>query len=98
MNDLPNTHFYEQLHNDAWSFYITFCGILLSILTLLYSFIASKRTELKIYSGMSKCGDTDPIVNKQQILAIRYINKLKLPTPKVAFECGKLQFLFKTFS
>ena len=35
--------FMQDCFSDLWTLYLTFIGILLSILTLLYSFIISKK-------------------------------------------------------
>lgn len=65
------------LLNDAWTVYLTFCGILVSIITLLYSFIIGKRNELYIYAEQYKLGSKDPINYKRQMSASKYIQQMK---------------------
>ena len=48
MSNMETNEFYSTLLNDAWTVYMTFCGILISIITLLYSVILGKRSELEI--------------------------------------------------
>lgn len=38
----------QDCFSDLWTLYLTFIGILLSILTLLYSFVLSKKDEFKL--------------------------------------------------
>ena len=56
MNEYVDINTCATLLNDAWTVYLTFCGILVSIITLLYSFIMGKRNELYIYAEQSKLG------------------------------------------
>lgn len=60
-----------------WTLLLTFIGILLSILTLLYSFILSKRDELKIINEKIKLGDKDPLILQRKGFSILYIKRLK---------------------
>ena len=43
----------QDCFSDLWTLYLTFIGILLSILTLLYSFVLSNNTSVKIYRAKS---------------------------------------------
>ena len=42
--------FISECFSDMWTLYLTFTGILLSVFTLLYSFVANKKDELKVGS------------------------------------------------
>lgn len=72
MNDSIDIKICEMVLSDALTFYLTFCGILISVLTLLYSFIMSKRSELELYAELSKKGNNDPLLNKRFQLAVNY--------------------------
>lgn len=73
MND---SGLYLALLTDAWTIYLTFSGILISIITLLYSFIMGKRSELELYAEQIKQGNTDPLLKKRQKLVIEMIRKM----------------------
>lgn len=73
MND---SELYLALLTDAWTIYLTFCGILISIITLLYSFIMGKRSELELYVEQIKQGNTDPLLKKKQKLMIEMIRRI----------------------
>ena len=62
--------------SDLWTLYLTFIGILLSLFTLLYSFILSKRDELKIIAEQIKLGDKSPLIIQKRKFAIAYIKRL----------------------
>lgn len=77
MNEYVDINTCATLLNDAWTVYLTFCGILVSIITLLYSFIMGKRNELYIYAEQSKLGSKDPLIKKRQMSASKYIKQMK---------------------
>ena len=77
MNEYVDINTCATLLNDAWTVYLTFCGILVSIITLLYSFIMGKRNELYIYAEQSKLGSKDPLNKKRQMSASKYIKQMK---------------------
>lgn len=77
MNKYVDINTCATLLNDAWTVYLTFCGILVSIITLLYSFIMGKRNELYIYAEQSKLGSKDPLIKKRQMSASKYIKQMK---------------------
>ena len=70
----------EQLNeilNDLWNFHLVLFGVALSIFTLLYSFILSKRDELKSISEQVKIGDKSPMLAQRESFAKKYIIRLK---------------------
>lgn len=73
----------NDLFNDIWNFHLVLFGIAMSIFTLLYSFILTKRDELKIISESIKSGDKDPILIQKQNFAKNYIVKLKKTNDKI---------------
>jgi len=73
MND---SELYLAILTDIWTIYLTFSGILISIITLLYSFIMGKRSELELYVEQIKQGNTDPLLKKRQKLMIEMIRKM----------------------
>lgn len=70
------TNMYYLLLSDAYTIYLTFSGILISVITLLYSFINGKRSELELCAEASKSGLNDPIMRKRQSNLIQQIRKL----------------------
>lgn len=61
--------------NQIWNFHIAMFGISLSIFTLVYSFILSKRDELKNLTEMIKNGYKSNSIDLQIISVRKYINK-----------------------
>lgn len=76
MSSSDNVALYYSLLTDSWTFYLTFCGILVSVITLLYSFILGKKAELEVYAEQAKLGNNDPLLKKRQRIAVTYIGKL----------------------
>ena len=75
MSNMETNDFYSTLLNDAWTVYMTFSGILISIITLLYSVILGKRSELEVYAEQTKLGHSDPMMRKQHQITIKVIKK-----------------------
>lgn len=67
----------NDILSDLWNFHLVLIGISLSIFTLLYSFILTKRDELKTISEQIKNGDKSPTLLQKERFAIRYISRLK---------------------
>ena len=66
----------QDCFSDLWTLYLTLIGILLSILTLLYSFIIGKKDELKLIAEQIKLDGATPLVNQRKNFAISYIRRL----------------------
>lgn len=66
----------QDCFSDLWTLYLTLIGILLSILTLLYSFILSKKDELKLISEQIKINGINPLVSQKKCFLILYIRRL----------------------
>lgn len=66
----------QDCFSDLWTLYLTLIGILLSILTLLYSFIIGKKDELKLVVEQIKLDGATPLVNQRKNFAISYIRRL----------------------
>lgn len=66
----------QDCFSDLWTLYLTLIGILLSILTLLYSFIIGKKDELKLIAELIKLKILTPLVNQRKNFAISYIRRL----------------------
>lgn len=64
------------LLEDVWTLHLTIIGIAVSVMTLLYSFILSRRFELYAIAEQIKQGNTDPILKRKESLAIKYIQRL----------------------
>lgn len=67
---------YYNLLSDTFTIYMTFSGILISLLTLLYSFIIGKRSELELCAETLKNGNNDPLIKRRQSNLIQQIKKL----------------------
>lgn len=76
MNNMGTNDFYSTLLNDAWTVYLTFCGILISIITLLYSVILGKRSELEVYAEQAKLGHSDPLMRRRHQITVKIIKKM----------------------
>ena len=66
----------QDCFSDLWTLYLTLIGILLSILTLLYSFIIGKKDELKLIVEQIKLDGITPLLNQKKNFAISYIRRL----------------------
>ena len=76
MSNMETNGFYSTLLNDAWTVYMTFCGILISIITLLYSVILGKRSELEVYAEQAKLGHSDPQMRRRHQITVKIIKKM----------------------
>lgn len=76
MSNMETNEFYSTLLNDAWTVYMTFCGILISIITLLYSVILGKRSELEVYAEQAKLGHSDPLMRRRRQITVKVIKKM----------------------
>ena len=76
MSNMETNEFYSTLLNDAWTVYMTFCGILISIITLLYSVILGKRSELEVYAEQAKLGLSDPQMRRRHQITVKIIKKM----------------------
>lgn len=72
-----NIELINDILNDLWNFHLVLFGVALTIFTLLYSFILSKRDELKGISELVKSGDKSPILAQRESFAKKYIIRLK---------------------
>ena len=66
----------DLLLSDAFTLYLTLSGILVSLITLLYSFLNGKRSELELCAEALKAGHNDPLMRRRQCLLIHQILKL----------------------
>ena len=61
---------------NIWTFHLTSAGVLITIITVLYSFVLSKREQLIFYINESKTLK-NPNVNKKRHFHQKYISKVK---------------------
>lgn len=66
----------DLLLSDAFTLYLTLSGILVSLITLLYSFLNGKRSELELCAEALKSGHNAPLMRRRQCLLIHQILKL----------------------
>lgn len=62
--------------SDLWSLHLAMIGCLVSVFTLLYSFLISKKGDLKIYAEQLSHGDKSPTIIQRQRFATAYIKKI----------------------
>lgn len=62
--------------SDLWSLHLAMIGCLVSVFTLLYSFLISKKGELKIFSEQLYYGDKSPTNIQKQRFAASYIKRM----------------------
>lgn len=67
---------YKTILLDFSTILLTFVGISLSIITLLYSSILTRRDDLKIVSEKMKLGASDPELKRRKTIDINYIRKM----------------------
>lgn len=72
---MSETWIKEGLTN-IWTFHLTSSGILITIITVLYSFVLSKREQLIFYINESK-NQKNPNIIRKRHFAQRYISKVK---------------------
>ena len=73
----------DSLLSDAFTIYLTLSGILVSLITLLYSFLNGKRSELELCAEALKSGHNDPLMRRRQSLLIHQICNLSKINKKV---------------
>lgn len=73
----------DSLLSDAFTIYLTLSGILVSLITLLYSFLNGKRSELELCAEALKSGHNDPLMRRRQSQLVRQILKLSRINGKV---------------
>ncbi len=66
----------KELLDDLWNFHLVLFGTGIAIFTLLYSFIISKRDDLRLLADQIKQGAKDPILTQRESFARIYITKL----------------------
>ncbi|MDY0161300.1 MAG: hypothetical protein RBR64_08170 [Bacteroidales bacterium] len=77
--------FINKTLNDIWSFHLVLLGIALTIFTLLYSFILSKRdTLIDIAENVNQTG-TNPEIKRKEKNAINYIQNLRKVNDKIVY-------------
>lgn len=75
-NSLFSSEWIASVYSDLWSLHLAMIGCLVSVFTLLYSFIISKRENLKLYAEqISKDGRNPTVIQKQQF-AVNYIKRM----------------------
>lgn len=62
---------------DLFSVYVALLGCLVSVFTLLYSFIISKKDDLKMYADLQAHGDKSPSIIQRQHFATNYIKRMR---------------------
>lgn len=65
------------LLNDMWTIHLTIVGIMVSVITLLYSLALGKAGEMKAQVDNIKHGSKDPLIIAQKNFSIKYIKETK---------------------
>ena len=66
--------------SDLWSLHLTMIGCFVSVYTLLYSFIISKKEDLKMFAELISQGEKSPTILQRQRFSTAYINRMKKVT------------------
>lgn len=72
---MSDSWIYEGL-NNLWSFHLTISGILITLITVLYSFLLNKREQYLSYIHDSRISK-GPIIKKRLTLTKKYIQDIK---------------------
>ena len=62
--------------SDLWSLHLAMIGCLVSVFTLLYSFIISKKEDLKLFVEQINRGGKSPTVLQKWYFAANYIRRM----------------------
>lgn len=71
--------------NQISNIQLAILGITITVFTVLYAFIMTKKDELKILSNQIKIGDKSPLVLQKANFVARNISKLKSINDKVVY-------------
>lgn len=72
-----NTDVINSILSDFSNFALVFFGFSISLFTLLYSFVFSRRDNLKDYAEQKKLGNDDPILQQRIASARLFIKKMR---------------------
>ena len=75
-NNLFTLVWMNDVLSDLWSLHLAMIGCLVSVFTLLYSFLISKKGELKIFTEQLNHGDRSPTNIQKQRFATSYIKRM----------------------
>lgn len=75
-NNLFTLVWMNNVLSDLWSLHLAMIGCLVSVFTLLYSFLISKKGELKIFTEQLNHGDKSPTIIQKQKFATNYIKRM----------------------
>lgn len=82
---MPNCEEITNIINQISNIQLAILGITITVFTVLYAFIMTKKDELKILSNQIKIGDKSPLVLQKANFVARNISKLKNINDKVVF-------------
>lgn len=74
VNDISKIN---EVLNDVWNFQLILFGLAVTLFTVLYSFIITKRDELRNISDLIKNGDQSALTLQKENFAKNYILRLK---------------------
>lgn len=64
--------------SDLQSLHLSLIGCFVSVFTLLYSFIISKKGDLKLFAEQLNRGDKSPTIIQRQKFAINFIKRMRM--------------------
>jgi Cft2 family RNA processing exonuclease len=82
---MPNCEEITNIINQISNIQLAILGITITVFTVLYAFIMTKKDELKILSNQIKIGDKSPLVLQKTNFVARNIIKLKKINDKVVY-------------
>ncbi len=74
---INNIDFLNKILNDIWNLHLVLLQVSLTLFTVLYSFIVSKRDDLKTISEQIKLGDNNPMLAQRASFTKKYILRFK---------------------
>ncbi|MDI9363832.1 MAG: hypothetical protein QM541_02690 [Flavobacterium sp.] len=77
--------FINKTLNDIWSFHLVLLGIALTLFTLLYSFILSKRDYLIDIAENVNLKGSNPELKRKEKIATDYIQNLRKVNDKIVY-------------
>lgn len=75
-NNILSEEWISLVLTDLWSIHLAMISCLVSVFTLLYSFIISKKDELKWLTDQSNKGESSPTFFQRKQFAISYIKRM----------------------
>ena len=94
---MPKIEEMTNIINQISNIQLALLGITITVFTVLYAFITTKKDELKNLSNQIKSGDKSPLILQKANFVTRNINKLKNINDKIIYVI-LFSFLFFSYT